>query len=45
MEAYVEASMEDMEDMKVSTEATSTEAFMGASVSFRRSFHGKYGIY
>ena len=43
MEASVEDSMEDMEDMKASTEVTSTEAFMGASVSFRGSFHVTHG--
>ena len=37
--------MEDMEDMKASTEVTSMEAFMGASVSFRGSSHGRYGRY
>ena len=35
MEASVEASMEDMEDTKASTEVTPTEAFIGASVRFR----------
>ena len=45
MEASVEASREGREEMKASTEVTSTEAFMGASVSFRESFHGRYGRY
>ena len=38
-EASVDAFIEDMEYMKASTETSSAEAFMGASASFRRSFH------
>ena len=38
MEASVGDSMEDMGDIKDSADVTSTEAFMGASVSFRGSF-------
>ena len=50
MEAFMEVTstevfMEDMDDMKASTEVTSTEALMRASVSFRGSFHGRYGRY
>ena len=45
MKTSVEASMEDMEDMKASTEVTSTEPFMGAFVNLRGSFHGRYGRY
>ena len=35
MEASVEASMDDMQELKASTEVTSTEAF----ISLRGSFH------
>ena len=40
--ALMKAFMEDIEDVKASTEVTSTEAFMGAFVSFRGSFHREY---
>ena len=37
--------MKDMEDMEASTGVNSMKSSMEASVSFRGSFHGRYGRY
>ena len=46
MEASVESSINDVDDMKASTEVLfSAEPFFGAFVYFRESFHGRYERY